>query len=68
MKKEDRKGRRVEAAKLDLMVGMKEREALCYKIQYGRIPFFLFLVFFSPVFLPFNTDVFSHLFDIRFLF
>ncbi|XP_008781783.1 cytospin-A-like isoform X2 [Phoenix dactylifera] len=34
MKKEERKGRRVQAAKLDLMVGMKEREALCSKKQY----------------------------------
>ncbi|XP_010934201.2 uncharacterized protein [Elaeis guineensis] len=34
MKGEERKHRRVQAAKLDLMVGMKEREALCYKIQY----------------------------------
>ncbi|KAG1361907.1 paramyosin [Cocos nucifera] len=33
-KEEERKDRRVQAAKLDLMVGMKEREALCYKIQY----------------------------------
>ncbi|XP_038976763.1 MAR-binding filament-like protein 1 isoform X2 [Phoenix dactylifera] len=34
MKEEERKGRRVQAAKLDLMVGIKEREALCYKIQH----------------------------------
>ncbi|XP_010920231.2 uncharacterized protein [Elaeis guineensis] len=37
MKKEDRKGHRVQAAKLDLMVGMKEREALCYKKQYELV-------------------------------
>lgn len=40
MKEEEKKGRRVQATKLDLMLGMKQREALRYKKQFGQISFF----------------------------
>ncbi|XP_072984278.1 uncharacterized protein [Typha latifolia] len=33
MKEEDRKGRRFQAAKVELLIGMKQREAMCYKKQ-----------------------------------
>ncbi|CAD5164214.1 unnamed protein product [Musa acuminata subsp. malaccensis] len=36
MKEEEKKGRRVQATKLDLMLGMKQREALRYKKQFDQ--------------------------------